>query len=158
MVGILIYACAHRREHNTKKTEADMESEIKLNALVYDDLEAVDFITERTSASMEDVQRFLDAKTRYEMLIGTFPVKEEDNEQIQEERKLHADLLSGGESKVVEENISLLLSYVCRTTGLQAKIVADMIAEETAYMVQTRIMDQEAYDDIREWADAKKRL
>jgi hypothetical protein len=127
---------------------------MELNAPVYDYFEAVDFLTHRTGASTEDAQRFLDAKTRYEMLIGTFPVEEEDKQQIQEERKLHVDLLSGDESDVVEENINLLLAYVCRTTGLPVGAVADMIAEETAYMVKTKIMDQEAYDDIREWADA----
>jgi hypothetical protein len=129
-----------------------------LNAPVYDYFEAVDYITERTGVSTTDAQTFLDVKTRYEMLIGAFPIEEEDKEQIKEERELHADLLSEEGSGVVEEDINRLLAYVCRTTGLSVGAVADMIAEETAYMVKTKIMDQEAYVDIREWADAKKSL
>jgi hypothetical protein len=118
--------------------------------LFYDDREAVKFIAERTGQDVETVERFLEARTQYQKMMGQFGSAE--REALCEERSLYADLLPAGDG----EYLSLVTEYVRRTTGLPAERIADMLAEETAYMVETKIMDADAYRDFRAWADEYK--
>lgn len=119
--------------------------------LIYDDQEAVNFIAERTGQDIETASQFLEARTQYQKMMGQFGLRE--REALEEERVLHADLLPDDDV----EYLSLVAAYVNRLTGLSAESIADMLAEETAYMVETRIMDADAYIDFRAWADDYKR-
>lgn len=118
--------------------------------LSYDGQEAVNFIAERTGHSVETVERFLEARTQYQKMVGQFGLAE--REALCEERRIHADLLPDDDI----EYLSLVTEYIRRTTGLPAERIAGMIAEETAYMVKTNIMDADAYTDFRAWADEFK--
>jgi hypothetical protein len=83
-------------------------------------------------------------------MMGQFGPSE--RKALEEERRLHADILPDDNV----EYLSLVAAYVHRVTGLPAETIADMLAEETAYMVETMIMDKEAYTDFRAWADEFK--
>lgn len=118
--------------------------------LFYDDQEAMKFIAERTGQDVEKAGQLLEARTQYQKMMGQFGSVE--REALCEERRLHADLLPDDDV----EYLSLVAEYVRRTTGLLIESIADMLAEETAYMVETNIMDAEAYTDFRAWADEYK--
>lgn len=119
-------------------------------ALFYDDQEAVTFISKRTGQEVETAERFLEARTQYQKMMGQFGSTE--REALCEERRIHADLFPDDDV----EYLSLVTEYVRRTTGLPAELITDMLAEETAYMVETKIMDAKAYTDFRAWADEYK--
>lgn len=119
-------------------------------ALFYDDQEAVSFVAGRTGQDIEMAERFLEARTQYQKMMGQFGLSE--REALKEERRLHADLLPDEDV----EYLSFVAAYVHRVTGLPTETITDMIAEETAYMVEIKIMDADAYKDIRAWADECK--
>jgi hypothetical protein len=62
----------------------------------------------------------------------------------------HSDLLPPDVDYV---DYNLLRAYVERTTDLASAEVANMIAENVGYYVKQDIMEPEAYEDARAWAD-----
>lgn len=120
-----------------------------LGTLVYDDQEAAAFIAARAGHDVETVSRFLEARTQYQKMTGRFGSSE--REALEEERSLHSDLLPDD-----DEYLSLVAAYVRRVTDLPAEWILDKIAKETAYMLETGIMDADAYTDVRAWADEYK--
>lgn len=117
-------------------------------AYVYDEEEAIRHIASRTNLPEQAVAEFIRLRTRYMELIGAAGFR--DDFEIAEEKRLHADLLPA--EKLLEDP-DLLLAYVCRLSRLPASQVADMMAEETSYMVEIKIMDPDSYPDSRSWAD-----
>lgn len=120
---------------------------MSLGILIYDEQDAAKFIAERTSQQIETAARFLEARIDYQKMLGQFGSGE--REAMQKESRSHADLLPIDNI----EYLNLVAIYVHRKTNLSVKVITDMIAEETAYMVVTKIMDAPAYADIRAWAD-----
>lgn len=123
---------------------------MRFTPYVYDEEEAIKFIASRTGQSEEDVAEFVRLRSRYSELIGAAGLR--DDGEITEERRLHADLLPARE---LYEDSNLLLAYVCRLSQLTESGVANMIAEETAYMAEIKIMDADSYPDFRAWADGR---
>ncbi|MET0461778.1 MAG: hypothetical protein ABW007_01435 [Chitinophagaceae bacterium] len=122
-----------------------------LNALLYDSEEAARYISERTEAPLERSRAFVNACNEYEILLGTAPTYDEDDtEEIAQARIDHADLLP---SDIDYIDYNFLRAYVERTTDLTSVDVVNMIAENIGYYVKQKIMEPEAYEDTREWAD-----
>jgi len=118
---------------------------------MYDSIEALRVIVERTGESDETVQKFLTARFRYQELNY---LTEPDEDPIAE-RELHVDLITNSRNgPFMNEDPGMVLRYVLRVTGMSEGVIANMIAEETAYMVQKGIVAPECYQDEREWADA----
>jgi len=110
------------------------------------------FIAERAGQSPETAERFLRAHDRYLELNYIVDLGEED---LTAERAVHADLITHGpEDEMKNEDDNKLLTYIRRVTAFERAVVASMIAEETAYDVQTGIADPNAYSISRSWADA----
>jgi hypothetical protein len=122
-----------------------------LNALVYDSDEAAQYISERTGVPLKKALSLINACNNYEILLGTAPIYDEDNApEIAQARIEHADLLPS-DSDYIDNN--LLRVYVERTTDLTCAEVVNMLAENIGYYVKQNIMESEAYEDVRAWAD-----
>ena len=112
---------------------------------MYDSLEAEKFIAERTGEPPEIVHQFLEAKFRHEELTGiTTPVNDDD--------------IVDGEGCVerfVEEHIvnpNEVSAYIQKVTRLGATRVANMMAEEVAYMATLNLVEPGAYAVAQAWA------
>jgi hypothetical protein len=122
-----------------------------LTALVYDPEEAAKYISERTGVPLGKARLFVHTCNYYDLLLGIAPVYDEDDAQeIARKRIEYADLLPS-DSDCVDYN--LLRAYVEQTTDLSSAEVVNMIAEDVGYYVRQNIMEPEAYEDVRMWAD-----
>ena len=121
------------------------------NALIYHPEEAAEYISECTGTPIEKARAFVIACDEYELLLGTIPTYDDDNvQEIALARVDHADLLP---SDCDGLDYNLLRIYVERTTDLTSVEVVNMLAENVGYYVKQDIMEPDAYEDIRAWAD-----
>ena len=107
--------------------------------------EAKQFIFTRTGEPPDIIQRFLERRFRYKELNGVA----EPTDDIAEERQQHHDilLLNGCEAPY------MVVEYVRRTTDLEVRRIANILAEEMGYMESRGMVDWGVYACYRGWAD-----
>ena len=140
------------------KEDRSPENEHDPDASVYDVDHAVNFVFSRLEHPRSVIERLLMEKDIYGILMGVVPVDTYEeyfvDGYLEGKKNRNADLCASEPSAPVRSmNWDEEAEFIYRETGIQPKVVTEILREEIRYAVTRSIMDPEAVGYYQEWAE-----
>jgi len=121
--------------------------------LFYDHDVAVRYIAERTEYPAEMVEKILIARDDFMYGMGIIsPQDEEDWKRVRAARAIAPSLFPSEAIKRRCSSFDGEAEFIVRATGVRARDVVAIIAEDTAYQAACGIVDQSMVDGYRSWS------